>query len=413
MKSSLPAVGYEHLTASRDIDTAARPLDGSCWAAAGSATDSVGDDIGRVAAEAALASAGPDLKLVLMFSSSEVSPDALSRGIAEVVGDVPIVGCSGPTVIGSAGPLDSGIALLALGGSGLGFSVGAESALEGGHRAAARQSSECIEAVAGAPYTALMVLAAGAASDPREIVRGCYEHTGAGIPLVGGCAAPGPSGSWAMIDGQVVESGVVTVGIGSSAPLALSYAHGWRRVGEPMIVTASDGVEILTLDGVPAVDRYLQVLGIPEPASAAEWQWRADAHPLGLDHREHELVHCVVNVDVERRSLRWLREVPSGIPVWVMVGDEGSIIGSVEDAWDLAEPQLEGRPPQALVAFDCVGRAAVLGRDGRRREVERLRRRTSGAPLVGVYTLGEFARRTGLVGYHNQTLAMLAFGRND
>ncbi len=412
MEFSLTAEMVDGLIAPRGHDVAAPSFDPSCWAASGSASGRAGNDVGRVAAEQALASVAGEVQLVVMFSSSTVDPTVVWSGIAEVMGDVPIVGCSGPTVIASDGPLDDGIALLALGGSGLSVNVRSAAVEDGGHRSAARQSSECIEAVAGAPFTTLMVLAAGATSEPREIVRGCYEQTGAGIPLVGGCAAPGPTGSWVMIDGHVVESGVVTVGVGSRSPVSLSYAHGWRRTGEPMIVSSSDGAEILTLDGQPAIDRYLEVLGIPEPTSDAEWQRCADAHPLGLDHREHELVHCVVSVDVERRSLRWLREVPAGITVWATVGDEGTIIGSVDEAWDIAAAQLDGHRPQALVVFDCVGRAAVLGPDGRQREIDRVRERSGGASMVGVYTLGEFARRTGLVGYHNQTLAMFGIGRS-
>ena len=80
------------------------------------------------------------------------------------------------------------------------------------------------------PHKVLLLLGDGLAGDQREIVRGAHIMPGAAVPL----------------------------GIG--------VRHGWRKAGEPMLVTASDGNRIYTLDDQPALDMYLKRLGAEELA---------------------------------------------------------------------------------------------------------------------------------------------------
>ena len=71
---------------------------------------------------------------------------------------------------------------------------------------------------------------------------------------------------------------------------------------------------------------------------------------------------------------------------------------------------LEGAPPLGFVAFDCIARRGVLGEPGIRREIERIAAYAGGAPVAGFYTYGEIARTSGMRGFHNQTLVVLALG---
>jgi hypothetical protein len=60
------------------------------------------------------------------------------------------------------------------------------------------------------------------------------------------------------------------------------------------------------------------------------------------------------------------------------------------------------------VAFDCIARRGVLGQSGIVKEVERISAHAQGAPVAGFYTYGEIARTSGMSGFHNQTLVVLA-----
>jgi hypothetical protein len=63
-----------------------------------------------------------------------------------------------------------------------------------------------------------------------------------------------------------------------------------------------------------------------------------------------------------------------------------------------------------LLAFDCVSRRRLLGDEQTRASVTQMLDSSGGAPVVGFYTWGEYARTSGINGYYNQTLVMLAVG---
>ena len=46
---------------------------------------------------------------------------------------------------------------------------------------------------------------------------------------------------------------VIAVGLASEGPIGVAAQHGWRRVGEPMLVTSADANCVLELDGRPAL----------------------------------------------------------------------------------------------------------------------------------------------------------------
>ena len=80
------------------------------------------------------------------------------------------------------------------------------------------------------------------------------------MPLVGGCAGDDlkMTRTFQFYGDRVLTDSVVAAGIASDAPLGIGVRHGWRRVGEPMVVTGSTGNQVFTLDDQPALDVYLE-----------------------------------------------------------------------------------------------------------------------------------------------------------
>jgi hypothetical protein len=269
-------------------------------------------------------------------------------------------------------------------------------------------------AVATSPHRVLLLLSDGLAGDQEEIVRGAYAVVGAEVPLVGGCAGDDlRMVSTAQIHGdRVLKGSVVAAAIGSDAPFGIGVRHGWRRVGDPMVVTASDGVHVLSLDDEPALDVYLDRLGAPEAARTdpAAFTRFALTHPLGLSRRSTEEVRMVAEADFENRSLVCIARVPQGGLAWIMEGDEDSVLEATDAACSAALSPLGGNAPLGLFAFDCIARRGVLGDVGIGREVDRIAVHAGQAPVGGFYTYGEIARDSPAGGFHNQTLVVLAVG---
>ena len=189
--------------------------------------------------------------------------------------------------------------------------------------------------------------------------------------------------------------------------------HGWRRVGDPVLVTKSAGNRVYTLNDRPALDVYLERLDVPESArtDAAEFTRFARTHPLGLGRRSGEdHVRVVGQAHFEDRSLGTYAEVPQGAIAWFMEGDADSVLGAAESACRAALEPLGGEPPLGVLAFDCIARRDVLGETGIVDEVARIGEVCGGSPVAGFYTFGEIARTRGISGFHNQTLVVLALG---
>jgi hypothetical protein len=209
-----------------------------------------------------------------------------------------------------------------------------------------------------------------------------------------------------------LDDAVVAAALGSDAPFGIGVRHGWRKVGEPMLVTGSSSNRVDTLDDQPALDVYLRQLGAPSEATddASSFARFAQTHPLGLSRRSGEEVRFVAGADLTDRSLSCIAEVPQGALVWIMEGDDQSVLDATDSACHDALTPLDGQPPVAMIAFDCIARRGVLGDTGIRHEVRRIAAHSGGAPVVGFYTYGEIARTHGTGGFHNQTLVVLALG---
>ena len=354
-----------------------------------------------------------DAKLLVVFCSATYDLDDLLAGIASEAPGTPLIGCSTAGEIATAGPADASVVVVAIGGPGFSVATGAGTDSSGGLRQATTSAVEaCMESVERRAHSVLLLLTDGLGGDQMEVVRGAYAVVGAEIPLVGGCAGDDlrMKTTFQLFGQQALRDSVVAAAVSSDAPIGIGVQHGWRRVGAPMLVTSSDGSRVHSLDDEPALDVYLRRLGAPAAAhhDADAFTRFALTHPLGISHRSGEEVRFVAGANFEDRSLACIASVPQGGLAWIMEGDEDSVLEATDGACAEAVAGLKGEPPLGLVAFDCIARRGVLGEPGIHREIDRIAAFAGGAPVAGFYTYGEIARTTGMRGFHNQTLVVLA-----
>jgi hypothetical protein len=257
-----------------------------------------------------------------------------------------------------------------------------------------RRGGEHVAAAAtgiDSPHRTLVLLSDGLAGDQEELVRGVYGVLGAGVPIVGGCAGDDlqMTRTTQLHDDRVLTGSVVAAALGSDAPFGIGVSHGWRRVGEPMLVTDSRDNRVLGLDDEPALDVYLRRLDAPAEAwtDPAAFTRFALTHPLGLSRRgEH--VRFVAEADFADRSLGCVAHVPRGGLAWFMEGDEDSVLRHGRACAPLARCR---RGPRRACSPSTASRGAGAGAGG-------WLGRSTGCPaaargsLAGFYTYGEIAR---------------------
>jgi hypothetical protein len=380
------------------------------WVAVGRSRDQHSRAAGGEAAKQALVHG--DAALVLVFCSPAHDLAQLIAGVRDESGELPLIGSTTAGEIALGGPSDGGVVVLALGGSGFSVATAAATGISPRLRQAGAEVATCVNAVAAKPHRVLLLLTDGLAGDHQEILRGAYSVAGAAVPLVGGTAADDMrmTGTHQFHGGDILGNAVVATALGSDAPMGIGVRHSWRPFGEPMLVTGSSGSWINTLDDEPAMDVYLRRLEAPadcfrDPAAFTNF---AMTHPLGLSRRSGERLRCVFKVDFENRAISCNAQVPNGAVTWFMECSAESVLESTDHVCAEAIGGLDGNPPIGLMAFDCVGRRAMLGADGAAAEVDRMIEHAGGAPVAGFYSYGEIARVRGGNGFHNQTLVALA-----
>jgi hypothetical protein len=359
-----------------------------------------------------------DAELLIVFASEAYDLRSLLEGIRRQAPGVPLIGCSTAGEIAASGPGDAGVVIVAIGGPGFRVSTGVGRNASAQLRSAGADAARCVEELQDAderPHRVLLLLSDGLAGDQQEIVRGAHGVVGAGVPLVGGCAGDDlkMSTTFQFYGDELLRDAVVAAAIASDAPFGIGVRHGWRRVGEAMLVTESADNRVYSLDGEPALDTYLDRLAAPAPArsDAHEFTRFALTHPLGLSRRAGEdHVRFVGEANFDDRSLGCIAEVPRGGLAWFMEGDRASVLEATDAACRDALAPLGAERPLGLLAFDCIARRGVLGEDGIRSEIQQVAACAGGAPVAGFYTYGEIARTRGVNGFHNQTLVVLAVG---
>lgn len=383
------------------------------WSAVGSSTAPDAAEAGTTAVRAALQ--GPDPRLLVVFASDDYDLETLLGAIRAAAPEVPLVGCTTAGEIRGADAGDRSVVVTALGGAGFAVATRLVESVAADPRAAGAAAAAPVADLGDAPehpHRALLMLTDGLSGDQQEIVRGVYAELGATVPIVGGCAGDAARmvRTRQLHDDTVTSDAVVTACIASDSPLGIGVEHGWRPVGERMLVTASSGNRVDRLDDRPALDAYLEALGAPPELRDDPEAFRrfAMTHPLGMERRTGTEVRFIADVDVDEGALVCIAGVPQGELAWVLEGDDDSVLNATVAACSVAADALDGRDPIGVLAFDCIARRSVLGEERLADEIGHIRGAFPDVPLAGFYTYGEFARVRGARGFHNQTLVVLA-----
>jgi hypothetical protein len=358
-----------------------------------------------------------------VFCSIRLDPHAVLAGIKEVAAGVPLIGCSSGAEIGVDGPGDGLVAIAAFGGPGFTVRTSAATGTRTTPREGGIEVARSAFAGMDGANQLMLLLTDGLVDDQDEIIGGVYEMLGAGVALAGGAAGTAllsdgaNANTFHMYDGEVLTDAVVGAAITSDGPLGVAMRHGFREVGEPMVVTRSREGRIYTIDKRPAVHAYLDRLGAPAEAyhDQAAFVAFSRLRPLCVLRRATEEVRFVTeHADLDEGSLVCVGDVPEGGMVWPLESDADTTIEAVDGVWPAAVEALGGVPAQGFIAFDCGIRQDILSQsptgDRVAEEVRRMVGQAGDLPFIGFYTWGEIARTRGVNGLHHQSLVVLAVG---
>jgi hypothetical protein len=244
----------------------------------------------------------------------------------------------------------------------------------------------------------------------QKIVEALGQKLGSDVPVLGGTAGDGfqLTGTFQFCGREVCQDSVPVLIF--SEPLVYSFAvsSGYKPMGEPGIVTRSDGPVLHEIDDRPAIEFYRQRLG--EQASPGP------ESPLAIIDKQGEVEYLRASLGVveENGAVNYLGDIPQGAMVQITVADRGTILGGCRTSVERAFSDYpHGKEPATALFFSCAGRKILLGTHTREElgVVESII--GSQVPICGFYSYGEISPLNiddPISKYHNETFISLILG---
>ncbi|CAM3008686.1 FIST signal transduction protein [Skermania piniformis] len=350
--------------------------------------------------------------LILVYAARRYDSVELLAGVRAEAKDADVVGATADEFFADGATWlseNAAVAVLALSAGPYRFGIGSTADTETDQaRVAAAVTRQAREnAGGGLGYAAALVLGDDNNSRHQQLLTGVHQVAGATVPIVGG-----GFGDYRLLDrtalyhnDRILESGMVVVWIESPHPLTVSVAHGWEPSGLPQLITAADDTYVEEIEGRPALevlhDQFPELArgsgAVADPSAAMPW-----AFGLGLIEPDGaQFIRGFVIEDGER--MRMHTALPAFAAIQFVRASPTSLLGINEK---VVREAVGDREVGAVIVFSCVGRLRVLG-DRAAEEAEGVHD-AAGVPSLGMFSYGEFARVSGITGYHNSTVVALA-----
>ena len=372
--------------------------------------------------EIAMGEENTDCDLVILHASIGHNFQDLVDETKRLAPSARIVAASCCGVVGREGVSESmkDIALMAVRGKE--FAIASTDSING-HNSYEKCKEMALQLKASSPnVNMLYFLGSGIDIANDQCIRAFEEVLGEHITIFGATSSDNMKGfiSFQAVDQEVYEHGAYVVGFSDpTLSVDTQATHGFVAIGEPLVVTKSNGHIIEELNGRPAWSEYLRHLGLPENATCG------DSIPIGAlgeklspelakEYGNNHILRVVTKH--EGKNMYYATNCPVGTELWLTTRDEELIFREMDRIVNEMNQRANGKKPVAVFHADCLARGRFLfDRIIKEELVNRMQYPfyTNGEcpPWLGMYGFGEFARLGGKNNYHNYTTALYVIYR--
>lgn len=269
---------------------------------------------------------------------------------------------------------------------------------------------------------ATFVITPGIDSAIDEVVAG-YEAVLGDIPMFGGVASDNMKSiaTFQLHDDNVDPRGMWLVGLADQTLATVNRAtHGFTVIGEPLEVTASDGVRILEFDGRNAWEAYATRFKITEGDGVNEimpFGAIAEELPehLWAEYGSRYLLHGMVGKD-DSGAMIYRASFAPGTKLRLAIRDEALIFSEMRRILDEMREAAAG-DFVAVLQSDCIARGRfsldAISKDELIGMMQDTLAPYAGgkAAWLGIYGFGEFTPLGGKNQYHTYTTSLMAIYR--
>ncbi len=260
-------------------------------------------------------------------------------------------------------------------------------------------------------HPSVIIGSSGILMDGQALVDGILSKTGKQLPMFGGLAGDDArfEKTFVFTERFISDNGaLVLVFNQNKIEISGMTASGWISLGAEFIVDRSEGNTVFEINGLPALDMYMDYLSVKEedlPAIAMEYPFmvKNDGGPAVL--------RAITGIDKKQRSLVFSGTVAQGSTVSFSTSPGFEIMENTREK--IIDCHLRENRTDLLLLFSCIARHVALGplisTEIKLASIKWKR------PLAGFFTYGEIGNdENGECSFHNHsfTLALLREKRN-
>ena len=361
----------------------------------------------------ALAGAQPTAGII--FGAWDMDHQALVDGVRQHYPDIEIAGATTAGEMSSViGFAEDSVALAVFASDSVEITAGIAGDLFADPAGATERAVAMARGKASQPPRLCLVMPTIGGTEAGLIFDGLRAALGAGVPVIGGGAAPedpaapfGDTESRQIANDVVSHNSIAILLFSGELDFSFGVETGWQGVGPRGVVTRTSPDGVLEIDGRPAIDFYARYLGTGQPPIA---------NPLAVYEGEGSdrfYLRTPITWDPESGRVGFFGVVPEGATVQITVaGTEQIFEGARASMQDALAAFPAGKTPDAALLYSCATRRYLLGtRVGREFEMVRDLLGTA-IPIAGMYCLGEIAPMASpdRTQFHNATMVSVLLG---
>jgi two-component sensor histidine kinase len=370
--------------------------------------------------------------LTIVFVSSELDIEEVSRGVAEIIGDCPIIGTSTAGEIADE-YLSRHVVVVVIASPHLRVRTGIGRHVSSDYKKAVRQALTdagvsgyfkpdhplhqmlhmTMSRGAGISPVFLIVFSPGAtkkqASFSHDIHTELRKASVNRIPIFGGSSSDNYhfESNYQIMNGTVYNDALVIAFIETDILFGIGTAHGFSPTTKRALVTKASGHIVHELDGRPAVDVCADLLGIPIEHLGDGVIWFSQ-FPFGTSDIYGNWLLYVPECVMPDGSIQFGPLMRSDQVLTLMRANREDIVQAGLAAYNKAVRQGGLKKPSFAMMFSCALRKRLMG-DDEKKEMDLLRKKAR-VPVCGFYTFGEQGLSDdGLPIFQNQSVSTLVF----
>ena len=348
---------------------------------------------------------------VVVFASARFDYSALLTELRDTCQPKVIVGSSSAGEFTGEQRGEGTACALAIAAPGMRFTAGLGRGVQADRAGAARDAVAPFKGIQQNEFTyrAALVMTDALAGHADDLIEQLTLLTAGKYQFAGGGAGDDArfSRTHVFYGTEAHTDAVVTLEMLSSKPMGIGVGHGWSPASETLRVTQAEGMRLVSLNGMPAVEAFED-----HAVSTGQTFNRSAPLPfflhniLGIETGDRFRLRVPLAVEGDG-SVMCAAEIPAGASVRIMKTTSESAIDAADSATRSAVKALGGAKPGAAIFFDCVATRLRMG-EVFGFELDTVAKALGGADFVGCNTYGQIARSSGqFSGFHNCTAVLL------